>query len=374
MKYVRLPFYVKLACVLISVMILGYLAIVGYTVVAPLVFGLLFSILLLPMAGFFERKIRAGRALSALLSIIVLVIFVALLFTLLGAQISNLSEDWPAFKQQVIDSVAKLQEWIAATFRVDTRAQLDYLNETAAKSWATGTTLLSKTLLSVSSLLLLLLFIFLYTFFLLLHRRLLLRFFVGLFDEKDSMIVYDVVHQVQYIIKRYIVGLVVQMALVSTLACSVFYFMGIKYSFLLGLITGIFNIIPYIGIFTALLLTVLITFATSTAAHVLFVIIAVILIHMVDSNYIMPKIVGSKVQINPLVALIGLVVGEMMWGITGMFLSIPVIAIFKVVFDRVSDLQPWGILLGEEEEPEREKPAKAQLRQDRQQKNDAPLD
>lgn len=139
------------------------------------------------------------------------------------------------------------------------------------------------------------------------------------------------------------------MTIVTILACAAYSIIGVKYSFLLGLITGIFNIIPYIGIFSSLLLTILITFATSTASHVLFVIIAVIAIHLVDSNYIMPKIVGSKVQINTLIALIGLVLGEMLWGITGMLLALPVIAVMKVVFDRVPSLNPWGMLLGDEE-------------------------
>src|SRR5690606_27676673 len=129
---------------------------------------------------------------------------------------------------------------------------------------------------SLSSLFLLLLFSFLYTFFILFHRRLIIKFLVNSFKEKHSVVVYDIVYQIQYIIKRYVVGLFLQMLIVTILSCTAFYFLGIKYSFLLGLITGIFNIIPYIGIFTALLLTVLITFATSSATHVLFVIIALV--------------------------------------------------------------------------------------------------
>lgn len=119
---------------------------------------------------------------------------------------------------------------------------------------------------------------------------------------------------------------------------------------MLALITGIFNIIPYIGIASSALLTSLITFATSSGSHVVFVIIAIIVIHLIDSNFIMPKVVGSKVQINSLIALLGLVIGELLWGISGMFLSIPVIAIMKIVFDRVEALTVWGYLLGEEEE------------------------
>lgn len=349
MKNFTLPFYVKLACVLLSILLLGYLAILGHTILAPLIFGFLCSVLLLPLANFLERKLRMPRSLASLLASVALLLIIAAVFTLLGTQLSNLAKDLPAFKKQLLTSAADLQLWISNTFHVNNKAQIDYINQAASKSLSTGTTILSKTLMSLSSLFLLLLFSFLYTFFMLFHRRLIIRFLVSLFKEKHSVIVYDIVHQIQYIIKRYIVGLFLQMTIVTILACTAFYFIGVKYSFLLGLITGIFNIIPYIGIFTALLLTVIITFATSSATHVFIVIIALIVIHAIDSNYIMPKIVGSKVQINTLIALIGLVLGEMIWGITGMFLSIPMIAIMKVVFDRIPELKPWGMLLGEEE-------------------------
>jgi putative permease len=160
------------------------------------------------------------------------------------------------------------------------------------------------------------------------------------------------VTHIQYIIRKYIAGLALQMIIVSALTCIALEIIGVKYAFLLGLLTGILNVIPYIGIFISLLLSVLITFATADATHVLFVVIAIVAIHLVDGNYIMPKIVGSKVKLNTLVSVLGLVIGEMIWGITGMFLAIPVIAIIKVVFDRVEGLKPWGMVLGEYETAE----------------------
>jgi predicted PurR-regulated permease PerM len=140
------------------------------------------------------------------------------------------------------------------------------------------------------------------------------------------------------------------MAIVSTVVCIVFWALDVKYAILLGLITGLFNIIPYLGIFTALVLSTLITFATAAVAgKVVLVIITLVATHLIDSNILLPMIVGSKVKINPLITVIGVVVGEMIWGISGMFLSIPVIAVMKIVFDRVESLKPWGLLLGEEE-------------------------
>ncbi|MNH07085.1 pheromone autoinducer 2 transporter [compost metagenome] len=79
------------------------------------------------------------------------------------------------------------------------------------------------------------------------------------------------------------------------------------------------------------------------------VILALIVVHMIDSNFIVPKIVGSKVKVNSLFAMLSIIIGEMIWGISGMFLAIPILAIVKIVMDRIKELKPWGFLLGEED-------------------------
>ncbi len=177
-----------------------------------------------------------------------------------------------------------------------------------------------------------------------------MKFLVSVFLEENNKLVYDIIEQVQYIIRKYIIGLLIEMGIVAAAVSIIFWALGIKYAFLLGLITGILNIIPYIGIFVALLLSTLITFATAiTVTKVILVVATLVVIHLIDSNVLLPIVVGSKVRINALVTVLGVIVGEMLWGISGMFLSIPVIAVLKIIFDRVESLKPWGIILGDEE-------------------------
>lgn len=343
------PFYTKLAHISISILAIGLIAVLGKSILAPLIIALLFALLLIPFAGFLERKLRFPRAMAAFVVLLVLIGAVSGLVVLLGSQLSEFAQELPAFQKQLMVSLEGLQHWISESFNINNRQQAAYINQTAETALGHGTELIGTTLLSLSSSLLFLVFIFLYTFFLLMHRSLLLRFVVALFSDHHSPVVYEVVERIQYIIRKYIVGLLLQMAIVSVLTCTAFMLLGIKYAFLLGLLTGILNVIPYVGIFISLLLSVLVTFATGDTAHVLFVFITIVCIHLVDGNYIMPKIVGSKVKLNTLTAVLGLVLGEMLWGITGMFLAIPVIAIAKVIFDRVDGLKPWGMVLGEDE-------------------------
>lgn len=347
---ISFPFYLKLSSVLLSIFLLCYLSILGQTILVPLIFGTLVAILLLPIANFLERKIKLPRSLSAIVALIIFALLLFSVFSLLGTQIMKVADDWPAFKMQLLDSFKHLQFWVSDNFHVNYSEQLNYISKAAESSLSTGTSILGKTIMSVSSILFILIFTLIYSFFILFYRRHLVMFLAKLFHDDHKPIVLDVVSQIKDIVKKYIIGLFLQMAIVTTLCLIAFSIIGIKYSFMLALFTGIFNVIPYIGILTGLLLAILITFATGSSFNILFVIITVVVIHAIDSNYIMPKVVGSKVKINSLIAMLGLVIGEMMWGVTGMFLSIPIIAILKIVFDHVNELKPWGYLLGEGEE------------------------
>ncbi|RYE14427.1 MAG: AI-2E family transporter [Sphingobacteriales bacterium] len=284
--------------------------------------------------------------MSSFVCILLFAGFISFVVYLVGRQVSDLTDDWPKLKSQVAQSIGNIQDWLRTSLHINTQSQMDYVHNTTSKLVESGTTVLGTTFGAVSSLLLFFIFILIFTFFILFYRRLLLRFVLRVFSDKHSTTVIDIVQNVQLILRQYIFGLILEMAVVTGISCTVFWLIGIKYAALLGLIVGLFNIIPYIGIFTALLLSSVITFATGTITQSVSVVAAVVGIHALDSNFLLPIIVGSKVRLNALITFIGILVGEMMWGLSGMFLSIPIIAIFKIIFDRIDDLKPWGYLLG----------------------------
>ncbi|MEO6150598.1 MAG: AI-2E family transporter [Mucilaginibacter sp.] len=340
------PFYERMALVLIGLIALSYLVILGKNILDPLLFGFLFAVLLLPISNFFERKLRFPRSASSFMAILLFIGFISLVVYLVGSQISKLTNDWPMLQTQIAQSITDIQNWIQNSFHINAEKQMHYVQGTTAKIMESGTTVLGTTFGAVSSLLLFYVFILIFTFFILFYRRLLLRFVIRVFQEDNSVVVMDIVQNVQRILRQYILGLILEMVVVASLACAGFWFIDIKYAVLLGILVGLFNIIPYIGIFTVLLLSTVVTFATGTLQQTVFVAIGIIGIHIVDSNFLLPTIVGSKVRLNALITFIGILIGEMMWGLSGMFLSIPVIAVFKIIFDRVESLKPWGYLLG----------------------------
>jgi predicted PurR-regulated permease PerM len=344
------PFYIKLAAVLFSLIAIGFIVITAKEILAPLIFSCLFSMLLLPVAAFFEYKIRLPRSAASMVAVVLLLTFIGALIYVIGSQVADLFKEWPQFQAQIKNSLWEFRGWVQDNFHITRGKQLKVASQATSKVLSPDTAVVGATVLSVSGILLFLVFTFIYTFFFLLYRTLILKFLESVFLKENKSIVHQIMEQVQYMIRKYIIGLLIEMGIVAVGVSTAFTFMGVRYAILLGLLTGLLNIIPYVGIFTALVISAIVTLGTSPdSTQAVWVIVTLVVTHLIDSNVLLPLVVASKVRINALITILGVVAGEMIWGIPGMFLSIPCIAVLKIIFDRVESLQPWGIILGDEE-------------------------
>ena len=288
-------------------------------------------------------------------SLLILLSSIYLLFFFFGIQLSSFSKDLPHLEKQFITVFNDLQRWISRTFDVNTNEQFKYLNEALNKLLSSSGIILGFTLSIFSSGLGFMFFCLLFFIFILNYRRILNRFIVNVFDEKHKGKVEDIVSEIQNMTKKYIMGLIIQIFIVSIITSIVLSILGVKYAVLIGVLTGILNVIPYLGIVISMLIACFISFATGSTSTTVYVFLAYIGIHAIDGNLILPFVVGSKVKINALFSFIGIIIGEQFWGISGMFLCIPALAIIKIIFERVEGLHPWGTLLGEEDKPTKKK-------------------
>ncbi|WP_277631749.1 AI-2E family transporter [Avrilella dinanensis] len=349
-KAVTLPFYAKLTLVLLGIILSVYIGIIGKGIIIPMFIAFLISMLLLPVTRFQENKLRFPRIVACLVSPILFLGMVLGVGYFLGTQVVQFKDDIPEFRDQIVGLFNDAQIYIAEHFDVTEQEQVDYLSKNVEKTFKTGSSLVSGAILSITSVLLNGGFIFLYTFFFLLYRDHLIKFLIWCFGPQQQDKVITVSSSVQGIIKQYLVGLMIQVALITGMLYLAFSIIGIKYAFLFAMLCGILNLIPYIGIFSATVVASLVTLATGELIQVLYLIIAIIVVNSIDGNIIMPKVIGSKVQVNSFMVFVGLIVAESIWGIAGMFLAIPILAIVKIICDEVKDLKPVGFLLGEEEE------------------------
>ena len=178
----------------------------------------------------------------------------------------------------------------------------------------------------------------------------LIRFVYMWFRPQTHDRVEAALSKIQSIVKDYIVGLSIQIAYMTILVGGGLLLFGIKHALLIGLLFASLNLIPYVGALIGNLLGILITLASSPElSAILTVLIVISVAQFLDNNILMPRIVGSKVSINSLATIVGVIVGGLIAGIAGMFLALPIMAVLKIIFDQSDHLKPWGVLLGEED-------------------------
>ena len=355
MKEIKLPFITRLTFVIISIIGIGYLVKLGQSILAPFFLAFLLAMLFVPFANLLEKKLKFPRSVSTLVSVAIMIGILLGLGYYFGTQLSDFTNDLPKLEKQFTSVFENLQKWISETFNVKINEQFDYLNKGLSKLLSSTGVILGFTLSIFTTGLGFFFFCILFFIFILNYRRLLNQFIINVFHDKHEGKVREIINEVQNMTKKYIMGLCIQVVIVSVLTSVTLSLIGVKYAILLGVLTGLLNVIPYIGVMISMALSCFIAFATGTPSQCLYVLIGYIVVHAIDGNIVLPFVVGSKVKINALFSFIGILIGEHLWGISGMFLCIPAMAIFKIIFERVSGLEPWGLLLGEEEKPNKKK-------------------
>jgi len=338
------PFYIKATVILIGLFYLVSIFSALSGILIPFVFAVLFSILLNPLYNRLLR-FRLPRPIAVLLTVLFGVAFTTLVGYLLSSQIAQFGQSFPVLKVRFGLMTDHLEHWISGQFGISIQKQILFIKNAINSSQAAIGSVIG-TLFGTLSLLLI---IPIYVFMLLLYKNLIINFLYEVFSEEHSQRVGAILAQTKSAIQSYVVGLLIEMIIVSGLNSLALFIIGVKYAILLGVIGGIINILPYIGGFVAILLPVLIATVTKDGYSAqLEVIVSYLVIQFVDSNIIFPRFVSFKVQINALISLIAVFLGNAMWGISGMFLMLPMVAVLKIIFDRIDDLKPWGRLLGDE--------------------------
>ena len=173
--------------------------------------------------------------------------------------------------------------------------------------------------------------------YILLQRGSIIRFFkkltMAIFDEKICEKIGTYVDSTNRIFFKFISGQLIDGIIVGILVTIGMSIIGVKYAILLGFMIGLFNIIPYFGAIVAVAISILITIITGGVSQTLIMAIVVIILQQIDSIIINPKIIGNSLEISPLLVIFAVTVGGAYWGVLGMFLAVPVVAVLKIIID-----------------------------------------
>ncbi len=344
----ELPVTVRRSIEIAGLFILGLIIVAGKMVIMPLLTALYISIVLLPVYRFFVRR-KIPNVLAIALSLLILFIGVGLIIWFFSAQLSGLITDFPQIKKNVLLHVQSLSEWINSKAHFSTEKQLQVFSEQSNNLLNNAGSMIGGTVATFSSIFIFLGLLPIYIFLILFYRNLLMKFIFYWFPEKDYDRVLEGIKETESIVKSYLVGLLIQIGYITFLLGGILLLFGIKHALLIGVIFAILNLIPYIGALFGNIIGVLLTLTSSQdLGPVVTVLLAIAIVQFLDNNILMPKIVGSKVKINALASIVGVVIGGNLAGIPGMFLSLPTIAILKIVCDRTDNLKQWGVLLGDQ--------------------------
>lgn len=344
----KMPITVRRAIEITGLYFLGAIIIVGRDIITPLLMAFFLAIMLLPVYRFL-RRCKMGEALSIGLSLFLLVLLLAGLIWFFSAQLGQVIQDFPEIRKNVTLHLNSFSEWLQRTTGVSTERQVDLIKEQNEKllNWAGA--MAGSAASSVTGIFVFIGLLPIYIFLLLYYKNLLLRFVFLWFPTESHKQVEEVMRESEVIIKSYLGGLLIQITYITVLLGGILLVIGIKHAILIGVIFAILNLIPYVGALIGNIIGVVLTLSSSQEIWPIFAVLGTIaFVQFLDNNILMPRIVGSKVKINALITIIGVIVGGAMAGISGMFLSLPVIAVMKIVFDRTQNLKQWGVLFGDE--------------------------
>lgn len=343
----RLPFNIKLPLALISITIIVFWLSILESVLVPFIISIILSILLFPLCDWFEKK-KMGRVLAITITLILFTALIGVIVYLASTQIAGFSEMIPQLLDKLEKAYNNLLRWTSEKFELSIETQTNQLNTYTNQLLAKGGTVVGNALTTTSNMLGNLSIMPVYMFFLLLYRDFFRDFFYKVFKNIDKDQVDVVLSKIYDVIHSYLSGVIIVTIIVGTLNTISLLLLGIDYAIFFGFLASILLVIPYIGILIGSLLPIIIALVTKDSPmYAVGVAASFFAIQMLEGNFITPNIVGSKISINPLAAILGLLMGATLWGLAGMALCLPCIAIVKVVFDSVPNLQPYGFLMGE---------------------------
>jgi predicted PurR-regulated permease PerM len=332
----------RLSYFLLAIILLIYALIMGKEFLYPISFGMLISYLLYPIVNFLEKK-GFPRIISILIPILIAIaVFVFIAFMVLQ-RINLFMDDMPYFRNKTVDHIVAIQKYIENEFGIPGERFKNFL---LASIYNIGTQS-GKVFTTTTGTLFILFMQPVYVFLFLYYRTKFAYFILKIVGRENRMIAIEVLREIATVVTRYMLGVTTVVLILCIFNSVGLLIIGIKYPVLLGVISALFSFIPYFGNFIGGLVPLLFSLLTEDSLGRTFrILIFVYIIHFFENNILSPNIVGNNIRLNPFVIILGLIIGAMIWGIPGMLVTIPLLAILKIILKRIPDMQPYSYLLG----------------------------
>jgi len=331
---------------IVKKLLLAFLAIgalyIAKKFLIPLAIGALLATLLLPTCQWMEKK-KIPRGVAALSCLVILILVFAAITTVLGWQIVELTNDIAKIKEKVADLLERAQQFALSHFGISLKEQSRIIQD-QKNSLAGVLASLAGSLTSIATDLIL---TTVYIFFLLYYRRHIKNFILQISPPAERAETEQIVYSATHVSQQYLLGLSKMIGCLWIMYGIGFSLLGVRNALFFAILCGLLEIVPFIGNITGTALTLLVATVDGASVGTLIGIAATYgTVQFIQGWLLEPVILGPQVKINPLFTIIALVVGELIWGIPGIVLAIPLMAIVKIVCDHIDPLKPYGFLIG----------------------------
>jgi predicted PurR-regulated permease PerM len=317
----------------------------------PLSIAGMLATLLLPFCKWMEHK-KMPRSLAVFFCMLVLISALSTIGFMLGWQVAELANDIAIIKERTVTSAEQMQQYIFDHFGITRLEQTQILKN----QQATITNMISSIAGSLTSVFTSLVVVLMYVFLLLYYRTHLKNFLLKLSTPANRAATEEVILRSTHVSQQYLVGMSKMIFLLWILYGIGFSWLGVKNALFFAILCGLLEIIPYIGLIIGNLLTVLVSIVNGADVSLVLGILAVYgSIQLFQGWILEPLILGPQVKINPLFTIVAIVLGELIWGLPGIILAIPLTAIVKIICDHIDSLKPYGFLIGEIDKKQRVK-------------------
>ena len=314
----------------------------------PVAFAGLLSMLFLPLSRWLENK-GLARGLATLICVLLLVALIGGVVALVVWQVTDLTSDVSNMEQQVKKGIQGFRQFISTNLGISKDQQDQLMQSQQSATSGKTASMLTGFAGSVMGILVDLLLVLVYIFLFMYFRRHLKTFALKLVPASQKNNAQQVIHDIQRVAQQYLTGLGMMIVSLWIMYGIGFSIVGVKNAIFFAILCGMLEIVPFVGNLTGNAITILMALTQGGGMNMVIGILVTYAIVQFFQTYILePLVVGAEVNINPLSTIVVLVIGELVWGIAGMVLAIPILGIVKIVCDHVEPLKPYGFLIGGE--------------------------
>lgn len=332
-----------LLLVFLSFLVLYY----GKSFLVPFLIASLLAMLVLPLCARLERKMH--KILAVLISLLLLLSVISIIIYVFTWQVSDISDNAAELQKNITQKFNQLREFVTNTLGISEQQQQQIIQQQQQSSTGKISGMVTGFFTSFGGFLTSFLIVMVYIFLFLLFRDHFQRFVLKLVPADEKKNAQTIMHDVRRVSQKYLTGLALMIACLWVMYSIGFSIVGVENAVFFAILCGLLEIVPFVGNLTGVAITLLMTLAQGGSTNMLIGILIVYAVVQFTQSYILePMIVGHEISINPVFTIVGIVGGELLWGIPGMILALPLLGIIKIVCDHIEPLKPYGYLIGEE--------------------------